>query len=241
MTGNQSPQLVLAVDSAGLACSAAVALGGTVLSDERVYGMHGQAETLLPLIDRTMRRAGQSPGALGLVVVTVGPGSFTGIRAGIAAASGIALATGARLIGVTSFEAVAVGARKECAERCFLLIALESRREDLYVQFLDMRSDPLGEPSAIMPIGLRAAVDAAIGTMPLLIAGDAAQRAGVAIGQRPKTAILEYSASGAIGALRAGIRLLQADAPSGAPRPLYLRPPDVTLPGGSRKPSGARA
>src|SRR5690242_20594963 len=241
MKGKQSSALVLALDSAGLACSAAVGLGEKVLADERVDGMYGQAETLLPLIDRIMRRAGQFPGALGLVVVTVGPGSFTGIRAGIAAASGIALATGARLIGFTSFEAVAVGARNECAEPRFLLIALESRREDLYVQFLNMRGDLLGEPLAIMPTGLRAAVDATIGGMPLLIAGDAAQRAGVAIGERPETAILESWASGAVGALRAGIRLLEAGAPSGAPRPLYLRPPDATLPGVPRKPSGAQA
>jgi len=203
--------------------------------------MHGQAETLLPLVDRVMRRAGQVPAAIGLVVVTVGPGSFTGVRVGLAAANGIALATGARLIGVTSFDAVAVEAgRSDCAEAPLLLIALESRREDLYVQFFDAHGNPPREPAAIMPSTLGALVDATVGRMPLLIAGDAAQRAGATLAERPNTAILKDLAPEAVGALRAGLRLLRLGEPAPDPRPLYLRAPDVTLPDGSRKPSLAR-
>src|SRR5437588_1487547 len=108
MTDAGSPRVALAFDSAGLTCSVAVSLGEEVVAEEQVGTMHGQAEALLPLVDRAMRKAGQMPAALDLVVATVGPGSFTGIRVGLAAAHGIALATGARLIGVTSFDAVAV-------------------------------------------------------------------------------------------------------------------------------------
>jgi tRNA threonylcarbamoyladenosine biosynthesis protein TsaB len=232
-----SQQVVLALDAAGLACSVAVGLGERVLVDEQVVTTHGQAEALLPLVDRAMHEAGQVPTALGLVVVTVGPGSFTGIRVGLAAATGIALATGARLIGVTSFDAVAVRAfRNDRAERLFRLIALESRREDLYVQLFDGHGEPLCEPAAIMPSALGDVIDATIGRMPLLIAGDAAQRAGTAVAQRPDTAVLKDSAPGAVGALRAGLRLLRLDKPTSIPRPFYLRPADVTLPNGSRKP-----
>ena len=175
----------------------AVSLGEEVVAEERIDTMHGQAEALLPLVDKAMREAGQVPAALDLVVATVGPGSFTGIRAGLAAARGIALATGARLLGVTSFDAVAIRAvRSDCSETRFLLVALESRREDLYVQFFDPHGDALREPAAIMPSLFREAVAATIGANPLLVAGDAAQRAAAALTRRPDTAVLEDSAPG---------------------------------------------
>jgi tRNA threonylcarbamoyladenosine biosynthesis protein TsaB len=231
MTGTGSPRVVLALDSAGSACSVAVGLDEKVIAEECIDTMHGQAEALLPLVDRTMRDAGQEPAALDLVVATVGPGSFTGIRAGLAAARGIALATGARLLGVTSFEAVAVLAtRSACREARFLLVALESRREDLYVQFFDTFGDALREPAAIVPVLLCETVAATIGANPLLIAGDAAQRAAAALAQRRDTSVLEDSAPGAVGTLRAGVRLLRLGNATDAPRPLYLRPADVTLP-----------
>ncbi len=236
------PPVVLALDSAGTGCSVAVGLGEKVLAEERIDTMHGQAEALLPLADRAMRYAGQETAALDLVVVTVGPGSFTGIRVGLAAARGIALGTDARLIGVTSFEAVAVlAAQSDFSETCFLLVALESRREDFYFQFFDPHGDPLREPAAIMPALLHEAVAATIGANPLLIAGDAAQRAAAALGQHLDTAaVLKASAPRAVGTLRAGLQLLRLGKAEDAPRPLYLRPPDVTLPAIPQKPSRAR-
>ncbi|HEX3521639.1 MAG TPA: tRNA (adenosine(37)-N6)-threonylcarbamoyltransferase complex dimerization subunit type 1 TsaB [Stellaceae bacterium] len=223
------PRVGLALDSAGLACSVAVSLGEEVVAEEQIGTMHGQAEALLPLVNRAMREAGQMAGALDFVVATVGPGSFTGIRVGLAAARGIALATGARLIGVTSFDAVAVPAvRNDWPETPSLLVALESRREDFYVQFFSPHGDALREPAAIMPFLFRKAVAETIGVNPLLIAGDAAQRAAAALEQRPDTVVLEDSAPGAVGALRAGLRLVRFGKVADTPRPLYLRSPDVT-------------
>ena len=241
MTDAGSPRVALALDSAGLACSVAVSLGEELVAEERIDMIHGQAEALLPLVDKAVREAGQVPAALDLVVATVGPGSFTGIRAGLAAARGIALATGARLIGVTSFDAVAIpAARSDCSEARFLLVALESRREDLYVQFFGPHGDALRQPAAIMPFLFREAVAATIGANPLLVAGDAAQRAAAALAQRPATTVLEGSAPGAVGALRAGLRLLRLGSAVDPPRPLYLRVPDVTLAEIPQKPSRGR-
>ncbi len=229
MTDAGSPRVALALATAGLTCSVAVSLGEEIVAEERIDTMHGQAEALLPLVDKAMREAGQVPAALDLVVATVGPGSFTGIRAGLAAARGIALATGARLLGVTSFDAVAVGAARSDCSDSFLLIALESRREDLYVQFFDPHGDAVREPAAILPTSFRGAVAATIGAKPLLIAGDAAQRAAAALARRPATAVLAGSAPSAVGTLRAGLRLLRLGRAPNTPRPLYLRAPDVTL------------
>jgi tRNA threonylcarbamoyladenosine biosynthesis protein TsaB len=238
MTREGSGPVVLAIDSAGLACSAVVAVGDTILSTERVETRHSQAEALMPMVDAAMRKAGLPPAALDLVAATVGPGSFTGIRVGLAAARGIALATGAQLVGVSSFEAVAASlaqglAQPDCGDVQFLLIALESRREDLYVQLFARPWNPVGPPASMMPAALGEAMNAAVGAAPLLIAGDAAQRAALVLSNCADTIIVEDSAPDAIGVLRAGLHRWRSGAVD-APRPLYLRPPDVTLPSSSR-------
>ena len=238
MTRGDAGQSVLAIDTAGSACSVAVGLGESILAHQRIETLYGQAEALLPLVDRVMRDAGQEPLGLEIVTVTVGPGSFTGIRVGLATARGIALATGARLIGVTSFSAAAASAaHSNCSNPRLLLVAIESRREDLYIQFFDPAGDPLGRPAVVMPFALGDATSAAIGTRPLLIAGDAAHRAAAALRQHRQVSLLEDPAPGAVGTLQAGLRLLRLGKADDAPRPLYLRPPDVTLPGRLGKPS----
>jgi tRNA threonylcarbamoyladenosine biosynthesis protein TsaB len=213
-------------------------MGDAVLCAERSDSMHGQAEILLPMVDAAMRKAGLSPAELDLIVTTVGPGSFTGIRVGLAAARSIALATSAQLIGVTCFAAVAAGvALPDYDADRYVLVALESRREDLYVQFINHLWNPVGEPAAVMPGALCRTVNEVIGEAPLLIAGDAAQRAAsVVLSERPGTVVIKDSAPDAVGALRAGLRLLQLGQEDRMARPLYLRPPDVTLTSGRRQP-----
>jgi len=137
--------IVLAIDSAGSGCSVLVAAGDTVLAAERCSTERGQAERLLPMVDAVIRKSGLSALALDIVGTTIGPGSFTGIRVGLAAMRGIALATGAQPVGVTGFEAVAAGLASQVCERGagFLLVALESRRQDLYIQLFDHAYRPL--------------------------------------------------------------------------------------------------
>jgi tRNA threonylcarbamoyladenosine biosynthesis protein TsaB len=230
VTGRPGP-VVLSLDSAGLGCSIAVAVGDRLLLTQRVDTMHAQAEMLLPMAASAMKAAGLLPTAIDFVVTTVGPGSFTGIRVGIAAARGIALGADARLIGVTSFEAVAAAFHPEDGgEKEVLLIALESRRDDLYIQLFDPLRNSVGEPSAIRPVRLGCLVEATIGKHPLVIAGDAAQRAGRALSGRSNKVILEGSAPDAVGAWRAVLR----GKTRGTLRPVYLRPPDVTLDAGHR-------
>jgi tRNA threonylcarbamoyladenosine biosynthesis protein TsaB len=220
---------ILALESAGLACSALVAVGNTILRAERVEGRHGQVEALLPIVEAVVRKAGLTPAALDLVAASVGPGSFTGIRVGLAAAHGIALATGARVVGVSSFEAVAAGPAVRNGQWSRpLLVALESRREDIYVQLFDRVSNPIGPPAAVMPAELGEIVRAEIGAGPLLIAGDAAQRAALAFAQLEDIIVLEASGPDAAGVWLASLHCRHT-AEAGAPRPLYLRPPDVTV------------
>jgi tRNA threonylcarbamoyladenosine biosynthesis protein TsaB len=239
MTREDPRPITLAFDSAGLACSAVVALGDCIVSAQRVEGWHGQAEVLLPIINAAMLEAELSPGSVDLVATSVGPGSFTGIRVGLAAARGIVLATSARLVGVSSFEAaVADRAPLDHDDIRFVVVALESRREDLYVQIFDQHNNAVGLPVAVMPAGFGEMVDNAIGAAPLMIVGDAASRAAALLAHRKDLRILEDSAPNAVGVLRASLRRGHSQK-FDAPRPLYLRLPDVTA--ASRPRSSSRS
>ncbi|MBV8777283.1 MAG: tRNA (adenosine(37)-N6)-threonylcarbamoyltransferase complex dimerization subunit type 1 TsaB [Alphaproteobacteria bacterium] len=216
--------IVLAFDTAGSACSAAVARDGRTVAHERRQMRHGHAEALLPMIERVTLAAGAAPTEIRVVAVTVGPGGFTGIRAGLAAAQGIALAAGARLVGITSFAAVA--ALVEGDDRP-LLIALDGRREELFVQLFDAGDNPYGEPAAVPPRELGGFVGGRIGAVPLRLAGDAAAAAAAALAAHGGVVALSGvvpDAAGVLAALRAYPNRL---APAG---PLYLRPADVSLP-----------
>ncbi len=189
--------------------------------------MHGQAEALLPIIDDVVREAGLTASALDIVAVTTGPGSFTGIRVGIAAARGIALAGDLPLIGITSFDAVAETVSNDARAGRSLLVALESRRADLYVQFFDPIGQPLSPPAAILPEALSAAV-ATVTADPIVIAGDAALRAAAALHGSCEAAIAKVASVPVTGVLGAALRRWERGEVDPV-RPLYLRPPDVTV------------
>ena len=246
---DRRPPTLLAIETAGSACSAAVARGGAVLAAERLRLRHGHAEVLFPMIERVMQEAGLAPAQLDAVAAAIGPGGFTGIRVGLAAAHGIALAVGARLVGISSFAAVAArvtdpplgapggtgcqasgGQASGCRA---LLVALDSRRADLYVQLFALDgAAPLAAPQALIADRLGEYVARLAGDARLLIAGDAAEAASAALGGHAGIAIAGNSAPDAEGVLAAALHQLglddAADAPAGPVRPLYLRLPDAT-------------
>ncbi len=223
--------ILLAFETAGSRCSAAAARGNKILAAESIALRHGHGEALMPMVDRVMTEAALSPHELNIVAVAIGPGGFTGIRVGLAAARGIALATGARLIGVTGFAAVAHSLRRSRLASESLLVALDSRREDLYVQLFAFDGiAPLASPQAVLPDHLADYVRAHPVGASLLIAGDAAGTAAAALQGHVDFDVAPDSTPDALGVTAAALeqaRSVPADEPV---RPLYLRPPDVTLP-----------
>ncbi len=217
-----------------------MAIGEHILAIKSTEMVHGHAEALLPLIDEVVRAARQRPAELDAVAVTIGPGSFTGIRVGLAAAQGIALAAGALLFGVTRFAAFADIAAPAMDGRRALLVALESRRAELFVQLFGPGGQPLCEPGAVLPPDLSAFLAPWLPAAEpgLDVTGDAAARAiaGLAL---PAPRVIAPPLPPVAGVLRMALRQWRrGDAPA-APRPLYLRPPDVTV-AGRRTTAGGR-
>src|SRR6187549_161385 len=125
---------VLAIDTALEACAAAVldTERGT-LASESLPMLRGHAEALMPLIARVMRQANIPFAALDRIGVTTGPGSFTGLRVGIAAARGIALAAGKPAFGLTTLSAFAAP-HIAADETSGVTVAIDARHQHVYLQ-----------------------------------------------------------------------------------------------------------
>lgn len=209
--------LILSLDSAGSGCAACLWRDGAVLALVEEKMERGQDARLVPLVQSAMMKAGVAFSDLDKIAVTRGPGSFTGLRIGLAAARGFGLAAEKPVVGIDRFAVHR--AQQEGAND--LLVVLESRRLELYVRFYSNGALP-DEPALWAP------TEAAsfLGKRPnVRVAGDAPEslRALVA----PEL-FLPLRAAEAV-----TCAALAATADPGEenflPRPLYLRAPDVTI------------
>ncbi len=130
--------LILAIDTALDACAAAVldTSAGGVIAQESQAMKRGHAEALMPLIARVMKASGVAFAALDRIAATTGPGSFTGLRVGLSAARGIALAAGKPVVGVTTLTAFAAPIVSENREPHPVLAAIDARHDHVYFQVL---------------------------------------------------------------------------------------------------------
>lgn len=225
---------LLAIDTATAACSAAVWHHERVVAQRFEPMVRGHAEHLMPMVRAVMDEAAAGgPGdfsALDAVAVTVGPGAFTGVRIGLAAARALGLAASRPVAGFTTLETVA--AAQEDAGLP-LLVALDSKREDMYVQLFAPGLRPRNAPVAVLPGDLSAALPA----MPIAVCGDAAARAVAALAATGREAMLLEGPPLPDAAVLAGLAATRWPEVAAAcrggkvmPQPLYLRPPDVSLP-----------
>lgn len=221
--------IVLGIDAACAACSVAIWRDGRILAADRMAAERGHAEILMPMLGRTLARAGLGFAALTGLAVTVGPGSFTGIRTAIATARGLALALDCPIVGVTTLEAIAHAARGgRSAAPC--LVALDTRRADLYVQTFAPDGAARTRPEAAMPQDVAASwSDPAV-----LLAGNAAQRIAPLLRERGLAVAVapgDGNPDARVVAELAVVRLSAAFAADAFPAvPLYLRAPDATKP-----------
>src|SRR5579863_10734628 len=147
--------LILAIDTALDACAACVldTDAARVIAQESQAMKRGHAEALMPLIGRVIEKSGVAFAALDRIAVTTGPGSFTGLRVGLSAARGIALAANKPVVGVTTLTAYAAPAVSRNAEHP-VVCAIDARHEHVYLQVV------AGNGSALVPPKLASMTEA---------------------------------------------------------------------------------
>ncbi len=242
---------ILAMDSATSACSAAVWCDGAIQAHRFQAMERGQSEALIPMVIETVAQAGLEFADLDLIAVTTGPGAFTGVRIGLASARGLALAGDLPMVGVTTLEAVARGVPADERQDRRLVVVIDAKRRDFYGQCFGSGLEALGPPAAVMPQDAQELLSPG----PVLVAGDGAEQLRAALAGRRNGARegdlaregdfdgdhIRYSqAPGRPDAVQvAAIAAERGPEGARAPvRPLYLRPPDATLPsdGGRLRP-----
>jgi len=207
---------ILALDAALARCSAAVVVDGEVIAGRHQDVARGHAALLPAMVQAVLVEAAVAPPQLDLIAVTVGPGSFTGLRAGIALAHGIALAAGAELVGISVGEALAE-ALPHLGRRT-LWSAIDSRRRRIFLE-RDGQVAALAMDDLPWPDG------------PVAVAGDAAIAVAARLAAREVDVMLtDARLPLARHIALVGARRAAGELPPRAAQPIYVDPPEARLP-----------
>lgn len=205
-----TPPLVLGFDTSEAHCAAAVIRGDDVLATSIEAMSKGQAERVMPLIEELLMSAGATWSDLDAIGVGIGPGNFTGIRISVSAARGLALSLGIPAVGVSRFDALALG--YDAAVLC----SVKAPRDQLYTQILNAGApnDPILSTLDTVPLPHARAEAAVIGEK----STELAQRTG---GSAIDPAYPLPVAIARIAAMRKDNVDLKR------PTPMYIRPADA--------------
>ncbi len=221
--GAMQPPLILALDTSTGTCTVALARGETILAYERMDEFRQQSRLLLGMIDRVCSQAGIAPMQLSAIACTLGPGSFTSLRVGLAAAKGLALATHTKLIGLSTLHVLAHGAALHNPQSRDILALIDAHRGEVYAQCFSPDLTAQDEPGALAAEAL-----AKWNNRKLLVAGNVRTLAEKWLG---KHAAYDDSAThpdARWGALMAS--KIYAAGTETHSNPIYIRPPDAKLP-----------
>lgn len=217
--------IILALDTCLSACSVAVLDGERVLARRVEPMLRGHQERLAPLTAEAMAEAGLAFDQLQRVGVTVGPGSFTGLRVGLAFAKGLGAALGIPVVGIGVLEALAAPLADDPGT---VFSVLEAKRGQVYLQAFGGGA-PLMAPDGLAIETAAARLAELAGSGPITLVGTGtAHLAGARLDAR----IMEVDHADPVAVAR-----LAAGKPAVPPRPLYLRAPDAKLPGGRDLPA----
>lgn len=207
----REPRRVCAVDtSTALGSVALFEDEREIAADERrVSNAHG--ESLLPMIDALFAKHGWRPADVARWCVGLGPGSFTGVRIGVATVKGIVLATNAEVVGVSAIDAMAALAPGRA------VAAIDAIRGEVYL------GSPGVEPVCLAPDAIAAWLDGI--PAPFVLVGEASTKVP---GAYTRFTTGEHALPHARGVARAA-RGLPAVSPD-ALEPVYVRPPEITVP-----------
>jgi len=216
---------ILAIDTATDALSVAVGVDGELRFSAFQRRRRGHAEVLIPLVQHALSASGIGADEISEIGVTLGPGTFTGVRIGLAAARGFRVATGVPVTGVGTLELLAFRAGRRWPDRP-VMAALDARRNQVYAQYF-RRGGGAWPEAWSFPAAMPAAEAASQLVPGTVLTGSGAPL--IATAEAPEVSICDGEARPDATDL---IALLSArpqptrNAP--APNPIYLRAPDAT-------------
>lgn len=220
---------VLAFD----ACLGAVSAAAGIVRADGVWvqkaaqieiGAGGHAEALMPMLDRVMRAAQLAFTDLDRIVVTLGPGGFTGVRVAVAAARGLVLATGAAGVGISTLDALAMEARGKLGDpgaSSPVSVAVDARRDMVFFAHYA----PGAETATPHLLSGEEAAARIAGHDPHAVVGSAAEtvaRIAAHLGSAAEARLTDLQPDAATFGGRAA-----RHAGEGPLKPIYLRPPDA--------------
>lgn len=141
--------IILGLDTSHNKCSVAISDGDKILAALISKTPSAQAEELILMIEQVLYKAGLSYNDIDYLVACRGPGSFTGIRIGLAAARGIVMASKVLPIAVSSFEAINFRTLRSAKNFDYSVVLINAYRRQIYAQGFDSVGAPTGEPSLI--------------------------------------------------------------------------------------------
>jgi tRNA threonylcarbamoyladenosine biosynthesis protein TsaB len=215
---------VLAIDTALGACACAVldTDQGGILGTESLSMTRGHAEALMPLVARVLAMANLSFVEIDRVAVTVGPGSFTGLRVGVSAARGIALASSRPAVGLTTLTAFAAP-HIATDDRTPLMAAIDARNNNVFMQLFGSGGRSLMSPRLVT---LEDAVRTATAGPARLVGSAANGIAAAWPASQPLPPLVDAQSAPDIAWVARLGAAATADG-TALPKPLYLRAPDA--------------
>jgi len=201
-------KLCLAIDTASDVSSVALCDDEGRYAVTHMTATRGQGEALMGMIQDVLSQMEKSPKDLTHIAVAIGPGSFTGVRIGLATARGLGLALGIPVLGVDNFKATAYGLKKAVA------VVLDSKRDDYFVQHFDAKGNAVDTPTLKTTLQLKSASFIACGS------------GTVRLAQEIKCKVMEPKQDLALSVAEIA---LQEPKNTAEPHPLYLRDADVTI------------
>jgi tRNA threonylcarbamoyladenosine biosynthesis protein TsaB len=140
--------ILLAIDTSTSCMSVALLKECTIACEINLTVKAGHGGMILPVIDEALKRSGTQREDIGLIAVGSGPGSFTGLRIGIATAKGLAMALGCPLTGIPSLDAMARGASPSATQ---IMPVMDAKKGEVFCALYDTDGSRLGEPVNIRP------------------------------------------------------------------------------------------
>ncbi len=231
-----APFALVAIDTATETVGVGVRTPAGVQAEFALTGRRRHVEKLTPAVEHLLAQVGLTPSDLGVVAVDIGPGLFTGLRVGVAAAKGLAQSLGIGVVGATSLDILTAGAAA-AGHRGLVLACVDARRAEVFaaVRQVGERGEVVAEPMApalCAPMDLAVALDG-LGGAAVLAVGDGAERYRAVLepvpGVRATAPALAFPPPAALlGLALARIGAGESPVAPGRVVPLYMREADAT-------------